>query len=610
MEENEGIGTITILYGTQTGSAEQLAFTFASLAIKRGFKRCVCLPADEFPLDKWRDATPLVIICSNANQGEAPDSIRISWAQLLHSTAPSMDGLRFAVFGTGDSIYPKFNYMAKMLHNRLRQLGGTPLLNRGLGDESDRKGYDEVFLPWVLELWRALGLVSEDDSHLKEENPSDAPLLCKYEVVPCNDESAPQGGVDVAVRRREPVFNCRLVQNKRLTAEDHLQAVHHIAFSRETTPAEGSLLPYDTPLAFEVGDALGVYCTNEDAIIDRVLTQVNEDGDKVVCIKPNNSQGIIQQQEQPFFNRPMTLRFFLKHYVDLEAVVSRSFFRMMAHYAEDAELKERLWELSSSDNLDDFMWYCQREKRNVAEVLDDFRAVRPPLPLLLSFMPPMRARLFSISSSPYVDCDTFHLTVALVEWQTPYKRTRRGLCSSRLTSAKPSDVFTCFLWDGTMITPSTPAPLLCVGTGTGVAPIRSLIRECAGHSDIWGEVPILLFFGCRNETKDYLYQQEWADLKRDHLKQLQVLPAFSRDGEKKFYVQHQIGRHARRVAKLLDAGAIIYVCGNSKQMPKDVATTFEDVVTQCCCEGDEAKSQEYMKQLRKQGRYVVDTWSV
>nr|CCC90081.1 unnamed protein product [Trypanosoma congolense IL3000] len=306
----------------------------------------------------------------------------------------------------------------------------------------------------------------------------------------------------------------------------------------------------------------------------------------------------------------MTLEFFLRHYVDLEAAVDRLFFKMMAQYAEDEEAKERLLEFASSENLDDFMSYCYREKRNVVEVLDDFRSVRPPLQLLLSFIAPMRPRLFSFSSSPYVDCDTFHITVALLEWQTPYKRARRGLCSSRLILAEVGTVFTCFLRDGTMIAPSAPTPLLCIGTGTGIAPIRSLLRECAAHSADWGQVPIFLFFGCRNEGKDYLYAHEWVNMKRDHLNGLEVLPAFSRDGSEKFYVQHQIGRNARRVAKLLDAGAFIYVCGNSKQMPKDVAATIEDIVMQCCCDGDEAKTQVYMKQLRKEGRYIVDTWSV
>ncbi|KEG11813.1 P450 reductase [Trypanosoma grayi] len=601
------MGVLTVLYGTQSGCAEIMAYTLTSLAMRRGFEHCRCLPADEFQLENWKEASPLVIICSNTNQGEAPESIRISWAKLLQPTAPSMESLRFAVFGVGDSLYPKFNYMAKMLHNRLKQLGGVPLVNRGLGDESDAKGVDETFLPWLLQLWRALGRLSPEEEGAQAENPSTAPLVRKFNV-DFVDAGVHADAVDKIVHRNESVFDCVVQQNVRLTAEDHFQAVHHVAFSRVVTRTEGAV-QQSSPLSFEVGDALGVYCTNRESTVDDFLALLDQKGDALVCVTPNTTEGLIQQKHQPFFGKPMTLQFLLRHYVDLEAVVSRSFFGMLARFTADAEFKERLLELASPEHLDDYMSYAHREKRNVVEVLSDFRTIRPPLSTLLSFMPLMRPRLFSISSAPSFDVSEIHLTVALISWQTPYKRDRKGLCSSRLVGSVPGDVFTCYLWPGTLLVPARPSPLVCVGAGTGIAPLRALIRECAANPGEWGEVPLLLIFGCRHADKDYLYAAEWAELSRERLKKLKVLPAFSRDGAKKFYVQHQLGQHAKRVAQVLDDGACVYVCGKSTPMPKDVSTTFDDIVTQCCCGGDEADGQEYMKQLRKEGRYVMDTWS-
>ncbi|KAF5224248.1 hypothetical protein ECC02_002504 [Trypanosoma cruzi] len=603
-----GAEVLTVLYGTQSGCAEHLAFTLTSLALKRGFKHCRCLPADEFLLESWKDSSPLVIICSNASQGEAPDSIRVSWSRLLEPTAPSMEGLRFAVFGAGDSLYQKFNYMAKMLHNRMKQLGGEPIINRGLGDESDAKGHDEAFFPWIVQLWRALGRLDVDEPGKITEDFFKFPLLTKYSVSFIEDSVA-SDAISQKALYNEETFNCVVKQNVRLTAKEHFQAIHHMAFSRVVTFIEGAVERSD-PLSFEVGDALGIYCANSDAVIDSFLAQTQLSGDVVICVTPNISEGLIQQRSQPFFGRPMRLRFFLMHYVDLEAVASRSFFSMLARFAgDDEEVRERLFELASSDHLDDFMSYSHREKRNVVEVLSDFRLVRPPLAFLLSFMPPMRPRIFSISSSPTFDVSEIHLTVAQLSWQTPLKRSRKGVYSSYLAAAVPGDLFTCFLWRGSLPLPSKPVPLICVGTGTGIAPLRSLIRECAAAGSIWSDVPLLLVFGCRHEGKDYIYSNEWSELSKDRLKKLTVLPAFSRDGDKKFYVQHQLGRHARRVAKLLDEGAYIYVCGNSTPMPKDVSMTFDEIGTQCCCGGDEVRGQEYMKQLRKQGRYVVDSWS-
>ncbi len=43
-------------------------------------------------------------------------------------------GLRFAVFGLGDSHYREFNYTARKLHARLKGLGADPFFELRLGD--------------------------------------------------------------------------------------------------------------------------------------------------------------------------------------------------------------------------------------------------------------------------------------------------------------------------------------------------------------------------------------------------------------------------------------------------------------------------------------------
>ncbi len=55
----------------------------------------------------------------------------------------------------------------------------------------------------------------------------------------------------------------------------------------------------------------------------------------------------------------------------------------------------------------------------------DFRSTRPPLSWLLWAGPRLQSRAFSIASSPTVHAGEVHLTVAVVEWVTPYKRTRQ-----------------------------------------------------------------------------------------------------------------------------------------------------------------------------------------
>eukprot|EP01047_Picozoa_sp_COSAG01_P018053 COSAG01_NODE_969_length_12378_cov_41.649320_12_plen_93_part_00 len=56
-------------------------------------------------------------------------------------------GVRFAVFGLGDSSYAKYNAVARRLWVRLQQLGASPLLPQpGLGDDQEQLGYDKVII--------------------------------------------------------------------------------------------------------------------------------------------------------------------------------------------------------------------------------------------------------------------------------------------------------------------------------------------------------------------------------------------------------------------------------------------------------------------------------
>jgi NADPH-ferrihemoprotein reductase len=99
---------------------------------------------------------------------------------------------------------------------------------------------------------------------------------------------------------------------------------------------------------------------------------------------------------------------------------------------------------------------------------------------------------------------------------------------------------------------------------------------------------------------------------------LTIITAFSRDTDKKVYVQHKLGQHAKLVSKFIqpeesEAGTLpgaTYVCGNAKQMPKDVQRAMEQIV-EATVSGveDEAGAAAYMRGLARVGRYQVDSWS-
>jgi sulfite reductase alpha subunit-like flavoprotein len=117
----------------------------------------------------------------------------------------------------------------------------------------------------------------------------------------------------------------------------------------------------------------------------------------------------------------------------------------------------------------------------------------------------------------------------------------------------------------------------------------------------------VLYFGCRKADEDYLYEQDWAALEAaGALQSLRV--AFSRAQASKVYVQHLIKEDSRSVAKLIAAGAHVYVCGDGAAMAKDVHATLLTLLRDEMGLS-EAQAAEELSTMAKAGRYVRDIWS-
>lgn len=117
-----------------------------------------------------------------------------------------------------------------------------------------------------------------------------------------------------------------------------------------------------------------------------------------------------------------------------------------------------------------------------------------------------------------------------------------------------------------------------------------------------------MFFGCRYKNEDYIYQEELEEAEKNGvLTQLHV--AFSRDQEQKVYVQHLLKKNKEAMWKLINSeNAHIYVCGDARNMAKDVQTAFYEIAEEL---GGMTRTQatDYIKKLMTKGRYSQDVWS-
>ena len=115
-----------------------------------------------------------------------------------------------------------------------------------------------------------------------------------------------------------------------------------------------------------------------------------------------------------------------------------------------------------------------------------------------------------------------------------------------------------------------------------------------------------LFFGERNFRSDFLYQAEWQDwLRSGVLGRIDL--AFSRDQERKVYVQDRLREHAAELYRWIEEGAHLYVCGDASRMARDVHDALVSVVAAGRSRGDE-DAREYLAGLQSAGRYQRDVY--
>jgi len=261
---------------------------------------------------------------------------------------------------------------------------------------------------------------------------------------------------------------------------------------------------------------------------------------------------------------------------------------------------EKLQKLS--EDAEKFKAYL--EGRDIVDLLQDYPATIDAINLI-KILRPLQPRYYSISSSPKAFPGELHLTVGVVNYENA-GRAKRGTCSTFLSELSVEDEKVPLFIESNpafRLPQDDETPIIMVGAGTGIAPYRAFVqhRELADkRGKSW------LFFGNRNFETEFLYQREWQDfLKTGALTNMDV--AFSRDGDKKVYVQDRLLEKGSEVFQWLEDGAHFYICGDMKNMARHVQDTLVKIVEK---EGVMSKehAQEYVDNLEKDKRLQLDVY--
>lgn len=137
---------IAILYGTETGNAEMLAEDLASHLSAEG---ATVINLSDFDPAAFDPDTLYLIVTSTYGDGELPASAR-PFGERMAAGAPDLTGVRFAVFGMGDSAYPAtFNFGGKRIEEMLTAAGATMVGARVAHDASGPDLAEDLCFPWA-----------------------------------------------------------------------------------------------------------------------------------------------------------------------------------------------------------------------------------------------------------------------------------------------------------------------------------------------------------------------------------------------------------------------------------------------------------------------------
>jgi sulfite reductase (NADPH) flavoprotein alpha-component len=386
-------------------------------------------------------------------------------------------------------------------------------------------------------------------------------------------ETAPTGHATKYTRNNPYISTVQV--NELLTAPGSEKETRHVDLSLETG------------MVYTPGDAVGILAENRESEVAAVLSRLGFTGDERV----------------------------LDHYkveISLEEAVrtrlaigklTRSTVNQYAKLVDPAKPIPALAAMTGAEGKARAEEHCWG--REFLDLITEFPGVVTQPQQLFTVLQRLTPRMYSIASSQLLHPDSVQTTVRVVRYDA-HGRERQGLASGHLGERAPvGATVPIFLHaNGNFRLPEdSSAPVIMIGPGTGIAPFRSFLEERQAKGEPgrnW------LFFGEQRAQLDFLYKDQLQAMHKDGVL-THLDTAFSRDQQRKVYVQDRMQERASELYRWLEEGAYFYVCGDATRMAKDVETALLDVIAKGS-NGTLEHAEQYLGEMKKQKRYQRDVY--
>ncbi|MFQ2045228.1 assimilatory sulfite reductase (NADPH) flavoprotein subunit [Aeromonas veronii] len=438
-------GSLTILYGSQTGNAKGVASAIKGQAEARGLPVTLASMADYKPKQLKKESHLLVVV-STYGEGEPPESAVDLFEQLKKGKIGKLDGLKFAVLGLGDSSYEFFCQTGKDFDDFLAKAGAERVYELASLDVD----YQDAAKAWSEQALNAIA------------------ATLSIGAASSSVANAVQQAVGHSQYSKENPFPARLSVNQKITGRDSTKDIRHIEISLA-----------DSGITYQPGDALGVWFDNDADLVGEVLALTGLSGDEATA------HG--------------TLHAALTGHFELTRLHG-GFITGLADISDNAALKDLAGDKAQVNAL--------VASAQVVDVLKRFPTALTA-EQLVGLLRPLTPRLYSIASAQSEVEEEVHLTVGVVRYPQEDGTVRSGAASSYLADRliEDGEVRVFVEHNDNFRLPANPdTPVIMVGPGTGIAPFRAFMQEREAQG---AEGKNWLFFGNPHFTQDFLYQVEW-----------------------------------------------------------------------------------------------------
>jgi cytochrome P450/NADPH-cytochrome P450 reductase len=577
---------LTVLYGSNAGTCKSYAEDMATNAPRYGFSATV--DTLDSAIENMPKNEPVIII-EPSYEGKPADNAN-KFTTWLESNAESdlMNGVKYAVFGVGNSDWTHtFHRIPMLTDNLMQDMGAERCAPFGSVDVKE-----DIMGPWEEwqdTVWDALrktygqtGEVASSQLHADITAPKFATTLgggdITYGIVKMNKEL---GGSEVGLTKK------------------HMEIELPIGSS------------------YRSGDYMVILPLNNPTNVKRVIKRFGLHPDDNIAISGTNKTFI-------WSDGPLSVFDLLDTRVELGTPISQKQINALAAAMPEGK-RQKLTALAEDET---YKREVISKRFSVLDVLEDNPECQLPFAAYLDMLKPLTLRQYSISSSPLANVEFVEtaqgsgqrLVASLTydvhdepAWSGAHRKFH-GVASTYLARQEPGDRLRCFTraTNVNFHLPTDPTvPVIMVCAGTGLAPMRGFIQERATIKKARNATlgPAILYFGCRHHEKDFIYSDELKQWESDGV--VSVRPCFSKigpAGESKQYVPDRMWEDREELAELFGKeNGKIFICGSASKLAKSTAEVCKKIWLERHQQSSEDDAQAWLDRV-KEDRYVSDVF--